>query len=148
MPWASKAWNLCQVRGCMRRTRSGETERELSKRWCAFHAPSVAARREFRRKEALFLASTCRVRLRWTLKTPPTIVVGNVTAFPKPLLQFVGSKCVDPELRWKRKRCKEDVGLSSRRHVFPPQGMELTWCILCAGAFVVDPDVVFCHDCC
>lgn len=144
-----KPWNVCQVQGCRRSTRSGESERDVSKRWCRFHDPLFAHKRERNRKRALFLSSTCRM----TMPSRKKLVLPDIELYEDGWIPwanparclFGGRICFDHEWKWKRVRCKV-VGLSSRKPVFPP--VPVTWCILCAGAYVVEPDVPLCHECC
>lgn len=127
-------------------------ERDLGKRWCAFHDPVFARPREEKRVKVLFLKSTCKVKMpsRRRLCLPPVylwadtwIALGSVVR-----CRFGGRLCFDRDRRWRRIRCREEVGKSRTDVPFPPVGIIVERCVLCDGAGPTDIDNVLCFDCC
>lgn len=148
--WGSKRWDLCQIRGCVRLTKSGEKERDLDKRWCSFHEPVL------RRKRLDALAKGLRRTAKCVVARGPKasegakkgfIVVrqGPVCSVALNLKTQASARCFDPDLRWKKKRCAT-VPRKSRAVGQVPIGREVKTCVVC-GAEMADTSVALCEDC-
>lgn len=147
----SKPWSLCQVQGCRRKTRSGEMERDKAQRWCSFHEPTIASKREKARREKVLRKSVCKVRFpgrsEARCRIGPPVPLSEACASISVRCSTPGLKCYDPDWKWKRKRCATVIG-RSRGIGAPPVGIELMLCVVCASQAPVDLDSALCPDCC
>jgi hypothetical protein len=107
-----KRFDLCQKHLCMRKTMTGEKERDPAKRWCSIHYPPVVAicvarlRKAPRKKcsamrafrEANRWCATSSGPRRQTKPRAPRLL-------NRPRCATLAVKCVDPWYAWKRFRC-------------------------------------------
>lgn len=143
-----KAWNVCQVLGCMKSTLSRERERDLAKRYCGFHMPENAQKREKARRRGKFLKGLCRKRLttarfcRWPPQPMPEVLPVCVRGQGMSMTPW--KKVPRTDWKWLRVRCVTKVKgggfIPSLRFVVP-------LCILCAEREPLLGDAL-CVECC
>lgn len=144
----------------MRKTVSGLTEKDKSKRFCRYHMPGLREKQQAALVKGLFLASKCKVQKRFrgarkstSLRFLSEFYLPGETA----LCRFVGGRfktlgpCFDPEARWRwdrSRRCRTFSKAKSRGLGEPPVGIELALCVLCSERGPVDLDSALCDECC
>lgn len=142
--WGSKRWDLCQIRGCVRLTKSGEKERDLDKRWCSFHEPKRLSKALKKMMEGRMKRAVC-VQQPKVMCEAPFPVKSEKCAVVEARCTTPGLRCFDPDWKWKRKRCST-AAPKSKAVGQVPVGREVKNCVVC-GAEMVDTSVALCEDC-
>jgi len=136
----------------MKSTLSRERERDLAKRYCGFHMPENAQKREKARRRGKFLKGLCRKRMtkakgcRWPPQPMPEFL--PVCAHVLEVCTMPSAKVPRSDWKWVRVRCATKIkGGGGFVPSSLPKGIVVTLCILCAEREPISGDAL-CIECC